>query len=100
MTLEVDYVRQLLVDIIKTKPDIQVKDYNWLNQELKNKYIARIESNQINCLKEINGLSNCLYWGIVEDIYETYGRTIEKSTARNLLKKLVKDYGLQEDLSL
>lgn len=99
MAIELELVRELLSEIVKLKPDIQPSDYKWLTGMLKDMYNPKREIQHSDCIREINGLSSCLFWGIVSEIKETYGKTIESSDAKTITHKLVHIHGLQEDLS-
>lgn len=99
MAIEAELVRELLSEIVKSKPDINSNDYKWLIATLKDKYNPAREINHSDCNKEINGLGNCLIWGIVDDIRLSYNKILDFSEAKNILRKLIKDFGLTEDLS-
>ncbi len=94
-----DQVRELLSEIVKTKPDIISTDHKWLTETLKEQYHKNSTNPDVDCNKEINGLANCLFWGIVDDIRHTYSKTLDTSDAKSILRQLVRDYGQQEDLA-
>ncbi len=99
MAIEQELVRELLSAIVKSKPDIQPGEHKWLIGMLKDMYNPKREMQHSDCIREINGLASCLFWGIVSEIKETYGVTIEASEAKTIIHKLVYNHGLQEDLS-
>lgn len=99
MAIEQELVRDLLSDIVKSKPDIQPSDYKWLIGLLKDLYNPKREIQHSDCIKEINGLANCLLWGIADDIRDSNGKTIESTEGKALIFKLVNLYGLQEVFS-
>lgn len=99
MVIEQQLIRKLLSEIVKTKPDIISTDYKWLTETLKEKYLQNSTNSDNDCNKEINGLANCLFWGIVNDIRQSYSRTLDIAEAKNILRQLVRDYGQQEDLA-
>lgn len=99
MASEQDLVRELLSEIVKSKPDIKSSDHKWLIGMLKDLFNPKREFQHSDCLKEINGLANCLFWGIVDEIRHNDSHTIDQFETKNILRKLVKDYGQQEDLS-
>ena len=99
MAIEQELVSELLSEIVKSKPDIQPSDHKWLIGLLKDLYNPKREIQHSDCIKEINGLANCLFWGIVDEIKSNYGITIDPTEAKTILRQLINNYGLQEDLS-
>ncbi len=99
MGLNQELVRELLSDIVKTKPDLSVKDYKWLIGILKDQYNPKRDYQHVDCIKEINGLALCLLWGVVDSIKNNSKQNLETTEASALLKQLVKDYSQQEDLA-
>lgn len=94
-----ELVRKQLSEIVKSKPDVISTDYKWLTETLKEQYLQNSTNQDEDCNKEINGLANCLFWGIADDIRESYSKTLDLSDVKNLLRRLVRDYGQQEDLA-
>lgn len=99
MTTAQDIIKKLLSEIVKSKPDFISTDYKWLIETLKERYYQTPANQDTDCNKEINGLANCLSWGIVDDIRQSYSKTLDISDAKNILRQLVRDYGQQEDLA-
>lgn len=94
-----ELVRELLTKIVKSKPNIQSCDYDWVIEELKNLHLTNNDNHSTDFSKEINGLSQCLDWGVVYNIQKSDSKTISSSEAKNMLRTLVRDYGQQEDLA-
>ena len=99
MEINQELIRDLLSEIVKAKPDIISTDHKWLTETLKEQYLQNSTNKDVDCNKEINGLANCLFWGIVDDIRHSYSKTLDISDAKNILRQLVRDYGQQEDLA-
>lgn len=99
MAIEHELVRELLSEIVQTKPDIDINDYKWLIGIIKDQYNPKRKYQHADCDKEINGLALCLLWGIVDRIRNNSNQNLETSTVNELLQLLVHDYSQQEDLA-
>lgn len=99
MATEQELIRELLTVIVKSKPNISTTDHKWLIGMLKDLYNPKREFEHSDCSKEINVLALCLFWGIVDDIQKSYGVNLDETETKNILFKLVKDFGQQEDFA-
>lgn len=99
MVTEQEIVRELFVKIIKSKPNIQSIDNKWLIGTLRDQYNPKREIQHSDCSKEINGLADCLSWGIVSGILSLESKILNHDEVSKSLIKLVEQYGMQKELA-